>query len=113
MYASRFELWNPKADYVSVASYFNIIEPDIYVLSLMPTSKAKTSLHMYVFSPMYLLPKMLLSMRTKHRQPLARLDCCACILRTRDANNHALFRVITFANRLDPGSILGPTLGQA
>ena len=103
----------PKADYVSLASYFNIIEPDIYVLSHMPTSKAKKSLHIYVFSPMYLLPKMLLSMRTKHRQPLARLDCCACVLRTCNPNNHALFQMITFTNRLDPGPILGPTLGQA
>ena len=52
----------PDADKVFVASHFNIIEPNIYVLS-----------------PMYLLPKM--SLRTKHRQPLARLDYCARILR--------------------------------
>ena len=53
----------PQADYVFVASHFNI-EPDIYVLLHMRSAKAKTSLHIYVVSPMYLLPKMSPSMRT-------------------------------------------------
>ena len=55
-------------------------EPDIYVLPHMRSAKAKTGLHIYVVSPKYLLPKMSLSMRTIYRQPLVRLDCCACIL---------------------------------
>ena len=47
----------PQADYVFVASHCNIIEPDIYVSSYMRT-KAKTSLDIFVVSPMYLLPRM-------------------------------------------------------
>ena len=46
-------------------------EPDIYVLPHIRSAKAKTSLHIYVVSLKYLLPKMSLSMRTKYRQPLA------------------------------------------